>query len=164
MKIKGMVIVGSTSLVVVFFIIVFLIAPNFVLSLITADIHLKGENFNDIHLNENINKLYPEGISNDTLNPNFYYLSNGMRVITDENKNIKNIAITHDTDQNIKTSKGISIGDPLENVIKSYGEDYYKRREQGVEIMVYVDKNKFLEFWYWNQEVQEIRLGYNGIN
>lgn len=144
--------------------IVFLITPNFVLSLITADINLKGENFNGIHLNENITKLDPDQISKDTLNPNFYYLSNGMRVITDENKNIKNIAITHDTDKNIKTSRGISVGDPLENVIESYGEDYYKRREQGVEIIVYVDKNKFLEFWYWNHEVQEIRLGYNRIN
>ncbi|MBM7609801.1 hypothetical protein JOD29_003077 [Lysinibacillus composti] len=155
---------GSTGLVVVFLMIVFLITPNFVLSLITADINLEGENFNGIHLNENISKLNPDSISKDTLNPNFYYLSNGVRVITDENKNIKNIAITHDTDINIKTSRGISVGAPLENVIESYGEDYYKRREQGVEIMVYVDKNKFLEFWYWDHEVQEIRLGYNRIN
>lgn len=42
------------------------------------------------------------------LNPDFYYLSNGIRVITDENKNIRNIAITHDTDENVKTSRGIS--------------------------------------------------------
>lgn len=161
MKNKGRIIFGSTSLVVVILIIVFLIAPNFVLSLITTDINLKGENFNGIHLNENINKLNPDGISKDTLNPNFFYLS-GLRIITDENKNIKNIAITHDTDKNIKTSRGISVGDPLEKVIKSYGEDYYKRREQGVEMIVYVDKNKCLEFWYWNNEVQEIRLGYNG--
>jgi len=163
MKNKGR-LLGSTGLIVVFLMIVFLITPNFVLSLITADINLKGENFNGIHLNENMSKLNPDRISKDTLNPNFYYLSNGMRVITDENKNIKNIAITHDTDKNIKTSRGISVGDPLENVIESYGEDYYKRREQGVEIIVYVDKNKFLEFWHWDHEVQEIRLGYNRIN
>ena len=163
MKNKGR-LLGSTGLIVVFLMIVFLITPNFVLSLITADINLKGENFNGIHLNENITKLNFDQISKDTLNPNFYYLSNGMRVITDENKNIKNIAITHDTDKNIKTSRGISVGDPLENVIESYGEDYYKRREQGVEIIVYVDKNKFLEFWHWDHEVQEIRLGYNRIN
>ena len=163
MKNKGR-LLGSTGSVVVFLMIVFLITPNFVLSLITADINLEGENFNGIHLNENISKLNPDSISKDTLNPNFYYLSNGVRVITDENKNIKNIAITHDTDKNLKTSREISVGDPLENVIESYGEDYYKRREQGVEIMVYVDKNKFLEFWYWDHEVREIRLGYNRIN
>ena len=161
MKNKGILILGSISLVVVFLVISFLFAPNNMLSLVTRDISLKDENFDGIYLNENINKLNANEISEDILNPNFYYLSNGLRVITDENKNIRNIAITHDTDKNVKTYRGISVGDSLENVKKFYGDDYYTRREQGVEIIVFVDKNKFLEFWYWNNEVQEIRLGYS---
>ena len=58
----------------------------------------------------------------------------------------------------------ISAGDSLEDVKKYYGNDYYKRREQGVEIIVFEDKKIFFEFWYWNNEVQEIRIGYNGFN
>ena len=164
MRNKKTLILGVISLVVVFLIISFLIAPNFTLSLVTPDINLKDENFDGVHLNQNINELNVDEISEDILNPNFYHLSNGVRIITDENRNIKNIAITHDTDKTVQTSRGISVGDSLENVKKYYGEDYYNRREQGVGIIVYVNKNKFLAFWHWNNEVQEIRFGYIGIN
>lgn len=118
MKNKGILILGSISLVIVFTIIGFLIAPNSILSLITPNISLKEENFDGIYLKGNINKLNADKISEDILNPNLYYLSNGIRVITDENKNIRNIAITHDTDANVKTSRGISVGDSLVDVKK----------------------------------------------
>ncbi len=164
MRNKKTLILGTISIVAVFTVIIFLIMPNFILSVVTSDINLKGENFDGIHLNQNINELEVDEITEDNLNPNFYHLSNGMRVITDEKRFIKNIAITHNTDKTVRTSRGISIGDSLDIVKKSYGEDYYNRSEQGVEIIVYVDNNTFIEFWHFNNEVQEIRFGYNGIN
>ena len=164
MRNKKTLIFGTISLVAIFTIIIFFIAPNFILSVVTPDINLKDENFDGIHLNQDINELNVGEISEDILNPNFYQLSNGVRVITDENRFIKKIAITHDTDTTVKTSRGISVGDSLDNVKRYYGEDYYNRREQGVGIIVYVDKNKFIEFWHWNNKVEEIRFGYNEVN
>ena len=141
--------------------VIFLTAPNFSMSVITPDINLEDENFNGIYLNQNINEFNKADVSVDINNPNFYNFSNGASLITDENGNINNIAITHDTDQTVKTSRGITVGDSLENVKGNYGKDYYNRHEQGVGIIVYVDNNKFLEFWHWNDEVQEIRFGIN---
>lgn len=125
----------------------------------TPNINLKDENFNGIRLNQPI--LPIEHATMDINNLNFYYLENGLRLITDDNGNINHIAITQDTDKTVATSKGITVGDSLEAVKKQYGEDYYSRREQGVEIIVYVDHDTFLEFWHYNNEVQEIRFGTN---
>lgn len=164
MRNKKKFIIGTISLVAIistFTIVIFLTAPNFILSVITSDINLEDENFNGIRLNENINVYKKANISVDINNPNFYNFSNGVRLITDENGTINNIAITHDTNQTVKTSRGITVGDSLENVKRYYGKDYYNRHEQGVRIIVYVDNNKFLEFWHWNDEVQEIRFGIN---
>jgi len=130
MRSKKKIILGTISLIITFAILIIVI----LLSVDTPDINLKDENFDGIDLMQNIiNKLNVGEILKDTLNPNFHYSSNGMKIITDDNKNITNLAITHDTDKNVKTSKGISVGDSLEEVTKYYGEDYYKRREQGVE-------------------------------
>ena len=164
MKNKKTLILGTISSVAVLTIIIFLIAPNFILSVITPDINLKGESIGGIILNQDINELNIGEISEDILNPNLYHLSNGVRIITDENRIIKNIAIIHDTDKTVKTSRGISVGDSLDNAKRYYGEDYFNRREQGVGIIDYSDQNKFIEFWHWSNKVQEIRFGYNGIN
>lgn len=167
MRNKKKLIIGTISVVAIistFTIVIFFTAPNFILSVITPDINLDDESFDSIRLNQNISEFNIADISGDINNPNIYNLSNGVRLITDENGNINNIAITHDTSQTVKTSRGITVGDSLENVKRYYGEDYYNRHEQGVGIIVYVDDNKFLEFWHWNDEVQEIRFGINGIN
>jgi len=167
MRNKKKLIIGTISLVAIisiFTIVILLAIPNFILSVITPDINLEDESFNGIRLNQNINEFNIADISVDINNPNFYNLSNGVRLIADGNGIISNIAITYDTNQKVKTSRGITVGNSLENVKRYYGEDYYNRREQGVAIIVYVDDNKFLEFWHWNDEVQEIRFGINGIN
>ena len=80
MRNKKTLILGTISLVAVFTVIIFLIMPNFILSVVTPDINLKGENFDGIHLNQSINELEVDEITEDNRNPNFYHLSNGMRV------------------------------------------------------------------------------------
>ena len=112
MRNKKKLIIGTISLVAIisaFIVVIFLTAPNFILSMITPDINLEDENFNGIHLNQNITEFNKADISVDIDNPNFYNLSNGVRLITDENGDINNIAITHDTNQTVKTSRGFTV-------------------------------------------------------
>lgn len=44
-------------------------------------------------------------------------------------------------------------------MIKAYGTSYYKRGEQGAEIIGYVDKinHRSIEFWLQDQKVDMIR-------
>lgn len=112
MRNKKKLIIGTISLVAIisaFIVVIFLTAPNFILSMITPDINLEDENFNGIRLNQNITEFNKADISVDIDNPNFYNLSNGVRLITDENGDINNIAITHDTNQTVKTSRGFTV-------------------------------------------------------
>jgi uncharacterized protein YpmB len=121
--------------------------------------NLEDENFGGIHLNQNINEINEVPFLDSKENPNIYYLSNGLRLISDKHGTIKTMAITHKTDKSVKTSRGISIGDSLETVKKTYDYEYDNRVEQGVGIIVYKDKNTFLEFWHWDDKVTEIRYG-----
>ena len=159
MRNKNKLILGSISLLIIFLIIIIVI----LLSVATSDINLKDEKFDGIDLMQNINKLNVDKNKEDINNPHIHYLSNGIRIVTNKNDTIKYIAISHSTDKSVKTNKGISVGDSLDKVERFYGEDYYNRREQGTEIIVYNDSNRYLEFWYWNNEVQEIRFGINKI-
>ncbi|MEH6908848.1 hypothetical protein V7008_24720, partial [Neobacillus drentensis] len=50
----------------------------------------------------------------------------------------------------IPIAKGIEVGESINKVKALYGKEYYKRVEQGVDIIGYVDKkhHQSLEFWY----------------
>jgi uncharacterized protein YpmB len=135
---------------------VLLLSPNLIFS---AKTNLEDENFSGMHLNQNINEINEVPVLENKENPNIYYLSNGLRLISDKQGSIKALAITHKTDKTVKTSRGISIGDTLETVKKTYGSVYENREEQGVGIIVYKDNNHFLEFWHWDDKVTEIRYG-----
>lgn len=56
----------------------------------------------------------------------------------------------------------IRVGDTLQEVIQKYGTQYYKRVEQGMSIIGYVDRtnNTFIEFWHYNEEIYEIRSNF----
>lgn len=87
-----------------------------------------------------------------------------MKLIKEKTSNILRIVkncmmLTHDTDKSVNTSKGIAVGHSLEEVKKKYGDDFSKRQEQGAEIIVYKDDNKYIEFWLCDNKVQEIRFG-----
>ncbi|WP_148449953.1 hypothetical protein [Gorillibacterium timonense] len=60
----------------------------------------------------------------------------------------------------LQTEKGIRLGDSKEKVLALYGGDYYTSREQGADIIGYIDHEEHLtlEFWCSEGKVAEIRL------
>jgi outer membrane protein assembly factor BamE (lipoprotein component of BamABCDE complex) len=44
----------------------------------------------------------------------------------------------------VKTAKGIVIGDNIENIVYKYGEHYYERNDDGMDILGYFDKENDL--------------------
>lgn len=155
-------IVGSLVAISLLITTVLVLSPNLIFSADKPKTNLEDENFGGMHLNQNINEINEVPFLENEDNPNIYYLSNGLRLKTDKHGKIKTMAITHKTDKTVKTSRGISIGDSLETVKKTYGSEYDNREEQGAEIIVYKDKTTFLEFWHWDEKVTEIRYGTKG--
>ncbi|MFJ8260304.1 hypothetical protein ACIQ4Z_24545 [Peribacillus asahii] len=71
------------------------------------------------------------------------------------------------TKTSLKTAKGIVIGSTKQDVIASYGSSYYKRTEQGADIVGYVDHKlrATIEFWLAEDgKVAEIRLDDTNID
>jgi len=71
------------------------------------------------------------------------------------------------TKTSLKTAKGIEIGSMKQDVIASYGSSYYKRTEQGVDIVGYVDHKLGVTIEFWLVEdgkVAEIRLDDTSVN
>lgn len=135
---------------------------------ITKSINLSKENIEGIYLGDSIddykiknkyeNSLTPD---NDNSKYNYYNLTDGIEIATnkDDSKIIRFII----ADENIKTFRGIHVGDNKNQIIKSYGKNYYKRVEQGADVIGYVDKDKqwSLEFWLFeNNVIGMFRLDY----
>lgn len=135
---------------------------------ITKSINLSKENIEGIYLGDSIddykiknkyeNSLTPD---NDNSKYNYYNLTDGIEIATnkDDSKIIRFII----ADENIKTFRGIHVGDNKNQIIKSYGKNYYKRVEQGADVIGYVDKDKqwSLEFWVFkNNVIGMFRLDY----
>ncbi len=129
---------------------------------------LSKENINGIYLGESINNDnvrdkygYINKLSRDNVEYNYYYLDKKIEVATEkyDDKIIRFVI----NDKNISTEKNIKINDKKNKIISLYGKNYYKRVEQGTNIMGYVDKeNKTsLEFWMYDDKVVFFRLDYN---
>ena len=113
---------------------------------IAKSINLSKENIEGIYLGDSIddykiknkyeNSLTPD---NDNSKYNYYNLTDGIEIATnkDDSKIIRFII----DDENIKTFRGIHVGDNKNQIIKSYGKNYYKRVEQGADVIGYVDNN-----------------------
>ncbi|WP_142283059.1 hypothetical protein [Gottfriedia solisilvae] len=71
---------------------------------------------------------------------------------------------TLDKNDNFSTVKGIKNGSTIEDVISTYGENYYKYedKEQSINVIGYVDRqdNIDLAFTYINDEVISVSLSY----
>lgn len=128
---------------------------------------LTQENVDGIYLGESINSDKVRNkygninkLSRDNIKYNYYYLDEGNEVVTEkyDNKIIRFIV----NDKNIVSEKNIKIGDSKEKIIKAYGNSYYKRVEQGTNIIGYADrKNKTtLEFWMYEEKVVFFRFDY----
>lgn len=161
------------SLFIIFFILIFLIlfieqnkAPRFYF---TKSINLSEENIGEMYLGDSIDQYKIKNKYGKVLSPskdnveyNYYNLTDGIEIATNKNDN-KIIRFIID-DENIKTSRGIHIGDDKNQIIKIYGENYYTRIEQGMNIIGYIDKKKewCLEFWLGkNDIIYMFRLDYN---
>ena len=91
----------------------------------------------------------------------YYELSNGLEIATNKQKQIIRISTSSSQMNTIfKTSKGINLDSSVNDVIKAYGENYYKRMDDsGVSVIGYVDKNRnvTLEFYNYKNKVTMIR-------
>ncbi|MCC5464735.1 hypothetical protein [Pelosinus baikalensis] len=132
----------------------------------TKTTNLSDENIGELQLYENIDnkgftKRYGtnlERIDNSLFD--YYKLSDGLIIAVNKDRQIIRIIKNNESDHNIKTNKGIGLGNVVDEVIKVYGKDYYKRMSDfGVPIIGYVDKNKkvTIEFFNYQNEVTEIR-------
>lgn len=98
---------------------------------------------------------------------NYYCLNKNIEVATKkDDHNIIRFCVDNETCKaKIRTEKGVGFGDKKDKVIKLYGENYYNRIEQGLDIIGYVDKEKncSIEFWLIEEVVCYIRFDYNYV-
>lgn len=64
------------------------------------------------------------------------------------------------SDSSVRTTKGIRLDNRKEEVIQAYGNDYYIRKEQGVTILGFYDRQNLrtLEFWLYKDRVISVGL------
>ncbi|WP_373598650.1 hypothetical protein [Paraclostridium bifermentans] len=139
---------------------------------VTKSTDLSNENVDGLYLGDRFNSekvisKYGEMHikSSDVDDYDYYCLSKNIEVATKKDDyNIVRFCVNNETlKTKMKTEKGVSFGDSKEKVIKLYGENYYNRIEQGLDIIGYVDKEQdcSIEFWLSEEGVCYIRLDYN---
>ena len=123
---------------------------------------LEGENIGGITLYENLDDAFKEKYGDYEVQENEYYKESlrfeSFTVGTNDHDQIIYISAT---DSTMKTKAGIQIGDPIEKVFETYGENYYTYNEMGLGTSInYVDRENrlHLQFWYINDEVVSIHL------
>ncbi|OXB94643.1 hypothetical protein [Parageobacillus galactosidasius] len=142
----------------------------------TKSTDLSNESFGGLRLHDNIYdasflKLYGEQreLSQDNNLYNYYRplpdLEIGTIIKGSRKGEIVRLIIGFEESQKkeskLHTAKGITIGSKKDDILRAYGKNYYKRSEQGVEIIGYVDRKQHatLEFWLDHKDrVFEIRL------
>jgi hypothetical protein len=136
--------------------IIFLLIPSFPRSfhhLVTTGTNLENENINGLYLFNNVNdekfvEIYGKQTFKNQDNNlyNYYKIQDGVVIATNDKGDILRFIIG----TGIPTAKGIEVGESINKVKALYGKEYYKRVEQGVDIIGYVDKkhHQSLEFWY----------------
>lgn len=160
------------SIVIILLLSAFTIEETFPRSfhfLISSNTDLGKENVdgltlqNEVH-SENIFKKYGKITeqSRDVEGYDYFKLTDGIEIAVNKNGNITRFIVT---DRNLETARGIRIGDSKKDIIKTYGENYYTRTEQGTNIIGYVDKkrNITLEFWLSDNKVNFYRLDYKSM-
>lgn len=120
--------------------------------------------FDDIHSDRFI-RFYGEQKhkSRDTESYIYYKLEEGLEIATNKRGGIFRFIIDS---SGIPTEKGIEVGDSIAQVKKAYGDNFYKRTEQGVDIVGYVDQktHQSIEFWYSHDRIMFYRLDDHSMN
>ena len=138
----------------------------------TKTTYLNEENIGGLQLYDNIDSkefvkkygMNTPKLDNDLFD--YYKLSNGLTIATNKNRQIIRIAIDDSPGNSIKTSKNIGIGSSVDEIIKVYGNKYYKRMSDiGVSVIGYVDKDRKinLEFFNYQNTVTMIRYDINSM-
>lgn len=132
----------------------------------TKTTNLNEENIGEIKLYQSIDstkfiKKYGKNFKKiENALFNYYKLSNGLEIATNKDRQIIRVVINIDSDNSIKTSKDIELGSSVDEAIKVYGKNYYKRMSDfGVPVIGYVDKKRkiTLEFFNYHNRITEIR-------
>ncbi|MBQ4870031.1 hypothetical protein IHQ11_26645 [Priestia megaterium] len=140
----------------------------------TDSIDLSNESFAKVKLHDNIDDStfiarYGKPVEKeDNEMYDYYHWENGLQtasVIKGQQKGkIVRLIIGEVEKKNsskLKTAKGITIGSTKKDIISLYGPHYYKRVEQGTDIIGYVDQKLHVTLEFWLVEggkVAEIRL------
>jgi hypothetical protein len=160
--------------VLVFFIgtVFFWLKPHFPRTFhhrIASHTDLHNENINGFYLFDDIHSdrfisVYGEQKqkSRETENYGYYKIKDGLEIATNEKGGIFRFIVES---SGIPSAKGIIVGDSISKVKKAYGENFYKRTEQGVDILGYVDQrnHQSIEFWYGHNRILFYRLDDNSM-
>jgi len=152
--------------------LIFLLKHNFNRSFhhkYTANTNLSSENMNGFYLYDNIHdekflKAYGrqnhKSFDHDVYN--YYTIDNDIQIATNQQDEILHFSVAN---KDVPSSKGIKVGDSLKKVKAAYGKNFYKRSEQGVDILGYVDKrnHQFIEFWHYQDKVLFYTLDDNSM-
>lgn len=161
---------SAVFLTIVALTVFLLLKPSFPRSfhhMYTKNTDLHSENINGLSLFDSIKMDKFESIyckptykSRDHKQYTYYNLQEGLEIATKSNGGILRFIVETRT---IPTTKGIKVGDAISKVKKVYGEKYFTRTEQGLEIVGYVDKknHQSLEFWHDQKKVLFYRLDDN---
>ena len=85
-----------------------------------------------------------------------------MEIAVNKNRQIIRIAIEDTSGNSIKTSKNIGVGSSVDEIIKVYGNNYYKRMSDiGVSVIGYVDKERKINIEFFNYENIVVMIRYD---
>ncbi|MFK3936473.1 hypothetical protein ACI2JA_03020 [Alkalihalobacillus sp. NPDC078783] len=120
---------------------------------------LSNESLNDIRLDTPITEFEPSKliIVNDIGSEFAHTFEYEQMLLSFDSSN----QVVHMTSLNpeVKTSKGISLGAPLEDVISQYGEVYEEKEEEPyVQQIIYCDSQVELSFYLTNDIVERMEL------
>ncbi|PZE19029.1 hypothetical protein [Paenibacillus xerothermodurans] len=114
------------------------------------------EQIGNYKLLQSVRSLGPPDPEQHHQSYDYYHLKDGVTLATARGDD-KILRITHNRRElAITTSKGVLVGSTESDVISVYGKDYYRRSEQGAEILGYVDKTKKRELEFWMVVVRYI--------
>lgn len=151
----------SVGLIYVIYHIYFYNAPRQSHYSHVSSINLEQESLGGIKLLQSIELISPTPTPNNDIDIGsyqYYTLDDRKTVATMRGDDLI-ILISVYSDHSVSTAKGIGFDSTEEDVLDAYGTSYYKRGEQGAEIIGYVDKinHQNLEFWLHNHRVNMIR-------
>ena len=94
----------------------------------------------------------------------YYKLSDGLEIATNKQRQIIRIIINTETNNTIKTSKGIELGSSIDEIISAYGTNYYKRTEEQMPwspVIGYVDHKRKVTIEFWNVKNKVVQIRYD---